>query len=145
MFSTSRAATRSLSNKTHVHVHVPSLYRLQRHYAKVAAAAGTFAAKKNANGNYMVSLIPGDGIGPEISKSVVDIFRAAKIPIEWEEIDVTPTLIDGKTSIPPRAIESVRRNTIALKGPLATPVCFSLRHQTRRHAKSDRLVKGTYR
>lgn len=38
-----------------------------RHYATVKAAAGTFASQKNANGNYTVSMIAGDGIGPEIS------------------------------------------------------------------------------
>lgn len=57
-----------------------------------------------------------------MQKSVVDIFSAAKIPIEWEECDVTPILKDGKTAIPDAAIESIRKNTVALKGPLATPV-----------------------
>ncbi|CEG73759.1 Putative Isocitrate dehydrogenase subunit 2 [Rhizopus microsporus] len=81
-----------------------------------------FTAQKNANGNYVVTLIPGDGIGPEISRSVKEIFAAAKTPIEWEEVDVTPIIKDGKTAIPEDAIASVRRNTVALKGPLATPI-----------------------
>ncbi|KAI8099381.1 isocitrate dehydrogenase, NAD-dependent [Halteromyces radiatus] len=81
-----------------------------------------FNAQKNANGNYLVTLIPGDGIGPEISRSVKDIFAAAKTPIEWEEVDVTPVIKDGKTAIPPEAIASVRKSTVALKGPLATPI-----------------------
>ncbi|KAJ1511210.1 NAD-dependent isocitrate dehydrogenase, partial [Coelomomyces lativittatus] len=68
-----------------------------------------------------VTLIPGDGIGPEISESVKKIFAAAKIPIQWEEVSVTPVMIDGKTTIPPNAIESMKRNKIGLKGPLATP------------------------
>lgn len=67
-------------------------------------------------------MIPGDGIGPEISRSVKEIFAAAKTPIEWEEVDVTPIIKDGKTAIPEDAIASVRRNTVALKGPLATPI-----------------------
>jgi isocitrate dehydrogenase (NAD+) len=67
-------------------------------------------------------MIPGDGIGPEISRSVKEIFAAAKVPIEWEEVDVTPTLKDGKTCIPDDAIASVRKNAVALKGPLATPI-----------------------
>lgn len=57
-----------------------------------------------------------------VQKSVVDIFKAANIPIEWEDCDVTPILKDGKTAIPDRAIESIRKNTVALKGPLATPI-----------------------
>ncbi|OZJ02946.1 Isocitrate dehydrogenase [NAD] subunit 2, mitochondrial [Bifiguratus adelaidae] len=81
-----------------------------------------FSAKKNDKGNYEVTLIPGDGIGPEISRSVKEIFAAAKTPIEWEEVDVTPIIKDGKTAIPDDAIESVRKNTVALKGPLATPI-----------------------
>ncbi|CAO3591582.1 unnamed protein product [Absidia cylindrospora] len=81
-----------------------------------------FSAEKNANGNYLVTLIPGDGIGPEISRSVKDIFAAAKTPIEWEEVDVTPIIKDGKTAIPEFAITSVRKSTVALKGPLATPI-----------------------
>ncbi|KAG1148952.1 hypothetical protein G6F37_006573 [Rhizopus arrhizus] len=81
-----------------------------------------FSAQKNDNGNYLVTLIPGDGIGPEISRSVKEIFAAAKTPIEWEEVDVTPILKDGKTAIPDSAIASVRKSTVALKGPLATPI-----------------------
>ncbi|KAK1921203.1 isocitrate dehydrogenase [Papiliotrema laurentii] len=81
-----------------------------------------FAGKKNANGNYIATLIPGDGIGPEIAESVKTIFRAAKAPIEWEEVDVTPILVNGKTAIPQPAIDSIKKNTVALKGPLATPI-----------------------
>ncbi|KAI9307469.1 isocitrate dehydrogenase, NAD-dependent [Cunninghamella echinulata] len=81
-----------------------------------------FSAQKNERGNYLVTLIPGDGIGPEISRSVKEIFAAAKTPIEWEEVDVTPVIKDGKTAIPPEAIASVRKSTVALKGPLATPI-----------------------
>ncbi|KAI9672404.1 MAG: NAD-dependent isocitrate dehydrogenase [Caeruleum heppii] len=73
-------------------------------------------------GKYTVTLIEGDGIGPEISQSVKDIFAAAKAPIQWEPVDVTPMLKDGKTVIPDKAIDSVRKNYVALKGPLATPV-----------------------
>ncbi|CAO3624791.1 unnamed protein product [Cunninghamella blakesleeana] len=81
-----------------------------------------FSAQKNDRGNYLVTLIPGDGIGPEISRSVKEIFAAAKTPIEWEEVDVTPIIKDGKTAIPQEAIDSVRKSTVALKGPLATPI-----------------------
>ncbi|CAF1171713.1 unnamed protein product [Rotaria sordida] len=70
-----------------------------------------------------VTLIPGDGIGPEISKSVQQIFQAANVTINWEPVDVTPVKSpDGKFRIPLKAIESVTKNRIGLKGPLATPV-----------------------
>ena len=47
---------------------------------------------------------------------------AWKVPIKWESVDVTPQLKDGKTVIPDAAIESVKKNYVALKGPLATPI-----------------------
>jgi isocitrate dehydrogenase (NAD+) len=42
-----------------------------------------------------------------------------KAPVKWEPVDVTPQLVDGKTSILPETIESIKRNKVALKGPLA--------------------------
>jgi len=85
---------------------------------KVAKFKGT----KGNDGKYTVTLIEGDGIGPEISQSVKDIYAAAGVPIKWEPVDVTPILKDGKTVIPDEAIDSVTRNYVALKGPLATPI-----------------------
>lgn len=68
-------------------------------------------------------MIPGDGIGPEISEAVEKIFSTAKVPIEWDRVDVTPVKgPDGRFSIPFKAIESVQKNKIGLKGPLATPI-----------------------
>ncbi|PAV20823.1 mitochondrial NAD-dependent isocitrate dehydrogenase subunit 2 precursor [Pyrrhoderma noxium] len=81
-----------------------------------------FAGQKGNDGKYTVTLIPGDGIGPEISESIKDIYSAAKVPINWEEVSVTPVLKGGKTVIPDTAIASVKKNTVALKGPLATPI-----------------------
>ncbi len=64
-----------------------------------------------------VTLIPGDGIGPEISDAVKRIFQAAEVPVAWEEVDVTPVKgMDGKTQIPAAAIDSVNKNKVGLKG-----------------------------
>ena len=91
--------------------------------------------------------ILGDGIGPEISSSVQKIFEAAGVPISWESVDVTPVKgvrdersvsnintfllfflqADGKFRIPTRAIESVTKNRIGLKGPLATRTTKTIR------------------
>ena len=60
----------------------------------------------------------GDGIGPEISKSVKRIFEANLVPIVWEDVDVTPFLKNGVTTIPDAARESVNKNKVALKGTL---------------------------
>jgi isocitrate dehydrogenase (NAD+) len=67
-------------------------------------------------------LIPGDGIGVEIARSVKQIFSVAKAPIDWEEVDVTPILVKGKSTIPEAAKVSIHKNKIALKGPLETPI-----------------------
>ncbi|CAI2165891.1 18035_t:CDS:2 [Funneliformis geosporum] len=102
---------------------VKSLSIPKRSFASAASPiTEPYSGKKNANGNYTVTLIPGDGIGPEISESVQRIYQAAGVPIEWEPVNVTPVLKKGKTTIPDDALQSVRKNTIALKGPLATPV-----------------------
>jgi len=70
-----------------------------------------------------VTLIPGDGIGPEIAASVQKIFAAAEVPIAWEAVDVTPVRnADGTMGIPQAAIDSVNKNKIGLKSPLMTPV-----------------------
>lgn len=71
-----------------------------------------------------VTLIPGDGIGPEISAAVKNVFTAAKVPIEWEEVNVTPVrdLKTGKMILPAQLHESMKRSKVGLKGPLATPI-----------------------
>ncbi len=97
-----------------------SLQTATRTYASEVAK---FHGKKGSDGKYSVTLIEGDGIGPEIAQSVKDIYSAANVPIKWESVDVTPRLNeDGKTVIPDEAIASVERNLVALKGPLATPI-----------------------
>jgi len=70
-----------------------------------------------------VTLIPGDGIGPEIAASVQRIFAAADAPVDWESVDVTPVKHpDGTMGIPKAAIDSVNKNKVGLKSPLMTPV-----------------------
>ncbi|KAF5666036.1 isocitrate dehydrogenase subunit mitochondrial [Fusarium heterosporum] len=95
---------------------------LNRCYSTSGDRVAKYNGSKDAKGNFQVSLIEGDGIGPEIAQSVKDIFAAAKTPITWEPVDVTPIIKDGKTAIPDAAIDSIKKNKIALKGPLATPV-----------------------
>ena len=70
-----------------------------------------------------VTLIPGDGIGPEIAASVQRIFAAAEAPIAWDPVDVAPVKNpDGTMGIPQAAIDSVNKHKIGLKSPLMTPV-----------------------
>ncbi|KAH8929941.1 hypothetical protein BT69DRAFT_1235424 [Atractiella rhizophila] len=91
-------------------------------HTEQSSPVGDFKGVKSSRGNYFVSLISGDGIGPEISESVQAIYEKAKVPVEWEEVNVAPVIKDGKQTIPDAAIENIRKNTVALKGPLATPI-----------------------
>jgi isocitrate dehydrogenase (NAD+) len=70
-----------------------------------------------------VTLLPGDGIGPEISQAVMDIFAAAKVPIEYEFHNFSLTNIQpGGDLISAEALDSIRTNKVALKGPFTTPI-----------------------
>jgi isocitrate dehydrogenase (NAD+) len=72
---------------------------------------------------HRITLIPGDGIGPEVTDAVVQILAAAKVAIEWERHDAGIIAVEqGRLPLPPELIQSVRRNAIALKGPVTTPV-----------------------
>src|SRR5271168_2353902 len=93
-----------------------------RGYVAEKDKVAKFKGQKGEDGLYTVTMIEGDGIGPEISQSVKEIYSAAKVPIKWESVDVTPRLKDGRTVIPDEAINSVKKNYVALKGPLATPI-----------------------
>jgi len=72
---------------------------------------------------YRVTLIPGDGIGPEVSAAVLRIIDAAGVKIEWERFIVGGHAQDvAGSSLPDAVLDSVRINRVALKGPVATPV-----------------------
>jgi len=72
---------------------------------------------------YTITLIRGDGIGPEIAESVVEIFAAAEVPIQWEEAYAGLACLERYgTPIPEATLESIRRNRVALKGPTTTPI-----------------------
>ncbi|MEM9936223.1 MAG: isocitrate/isopropylmalate family dehydrogenase, partial [Bacteroidota bacterium] len=71
----------------------------------------------------VVTLIPGDGIGPEITEAVLHILDAAGAEIEFEEQQAGLTALrESGDLIPPLLVESIKKNRIALKGPLTTPV-----------------------
>jgi isocitrate dehydrogenase (NAD+) len=70
-----------------------------------------------------VGLLKGDGIGPEISQAVVEILKAAKAPIEWEDVPSGEEAITKFNSPMPQAsVDRVRELKIALKGPTGTPI-----------------------
>jgi isocitrate dehydrogenase (NAD+) len=70
-----------------------------------------------------VTLIPGDGIGPEVSRATVRLLKAAGAKIEWEEMPAKPMVGQRKedTDADPIVV-AIRRNRVGLKGPITTPV-----------------------
>lgn len=72
---------------------------------------------------HVVTLIPGDGIGPEVTGPAQEIIRAAGVEIEWETFIAGAEALerDGKT-VSNALLDSIKRNRAALKGPLTTPV-----------------------
>jgi len=72
---------------------------------------------------YEITLIPGDGIGPEVSTAVTKVIAATGLAINWEVVDAGEKAIKlmGKP-LPENTINSIRKNKVALKGPVTTPV-----------------------
>jgi isocitrate dehydrogenase (NAD+) len=72
---------------------------------------------------HTVTLIPGDGIGPEIAAEAVRCIEATGVRIDWERVDAGADVMERfGTPLPDAVLESVRRNRVALKGPITTPV-----------------------
>ena len=73
--------------------------------------------------SYTVTLIPGDGIGPEVTAAAVRVLTATGIDFEWETENAGASTVGSLgTALPQRVLDSVRRNRLALKGPTETPI-----------------------
>jgi len=72
---------------------------------------------------HRVTLIPGDGIGPELAEATTRVLDATGVGFEWERVEAgEATIASSGTPLPDAVLESVRRNKVALKGPITTPV-----------------------
>jgi isocitrate dehydrogenase (NAD+) len=72
---------------------------------------------------HKITLIPGDGIGPEVTEAVLQILSAAGVAIEWERYNAGILAVEThKTPLPPELLASIRTNKVALKGPVTTPI-----------------------
>jgi len=73
--------------------------------------------------SYSITLIPGDGIGPEVVAAAVRVLTATGLAFEWETEAAGASAIGSEGSaLPARVLDSIRRNKLALKGPTETPV-----------------------
>lgn len=72
---------------------------------------------------HTVTLIPGDGIGPEITTAMCRVVEATGVDIEWEVADAGAKLMDEYgTPLPEYVFDSIKKNKVAIKGPITTPV-----------------------
>jgi isocitrate dehydrogenase (NAD+) len=72
---------------------------------------------------YRVTLIPGDGIGPELAEATRRVLDASGVAFDWEVQDAGEgVMAQYGTPLPEHVLESIRRNKVALKGPITTPV-----------------------
>ncbi|MCD5390712.1 isocitrate/isopropylmalate dehydrogenase family protein [candidate division NPL-UPA2 bacterium] len=73
--------------------------------------------------SHKITLIPGDGVGPEISEVARRCIEATDVKINWEEVRAGAEVFDEhRTPLPDSVLQSIRRNKVALKGPITTPV-----------------------
>jgi len=72
---------------------------------------------------HKVTLIPGDGTGPELVRSAVAVIEASGVKIDWEVVEAGQGVMDKYgTPLPENVLTSIRKNKVALKGPITTPI-----------------------
>jgi isocitrate dehydrogenase (NAD+) len=77
---------------------------------------------------HTITLIPGDGIGPEITEAVCHIFTHTAVPVDWERHDAGVIAFQKYgESLPAQLLDSIHRNKVALKGPVTTPIAEGFR------------------
>lgn len=77
---------------------------------------------------YNVTLIPGDGIGPELTEATKRVLEATGVEFNWDILNAGADVIDEYgTPLPEHVLESIKKNKVALKGPITTPVGFGFR------------------
>ena len=71
---------------------------------------------------YHVTLIPGDGVGPEIAEATRLCIEATGVKIDWDVQECGIEVIEREGKVPERVLESIKRNKVALKAPITTPI-----------------------
>ncbi|MDO9289308.1 MAG: isocitrate/isopropylmalate family dehydrogenase, partial [Thermodesulfovibrionales bacterium] len=72
---------------------------------------------------YTITLIPGDGVGPEISEATRRVIEATGVQIQWDIQNAGEDVYQKEGNpLPERVIESIKKNRVAIKGPVTTPV-----------------------
>ena len=72
---------------------------------------------------YRITLIPGDGTGPEITEATVKVVEATGVDIEWDKENAGADVYEEEgTVLPDRVLDSLKKNRVGIKGPITTPV-----------------------
>ena len=72
---------------------------------------------------HRITLIPGDGIGPEVAEATVRVVEATGVAVEWEHVDAgEKALAETGELLPENVYQSLARTHVGLKGPTATPI-----------------------
>ena len=72
---------------------------------------------------HTITLIPGDGIGPEVTRAVVQVLEAAGLQAKWESFEAGADAVAAHgTTLPEPLLQSIRKTKTALKGPITTPI-----------------------
>lgn len=77
---------------------------------------------------HRITLIPGDGVGPEQTEAALEVIEATGVQIDWEVHEAGMAVMEKfGTPLPETVLESIRRNKVALKGPITTPIGIGFR------------------
>ena len=72
---------------------------------------------------HLVTLLPGDGIGPEVAEATRQVLEATGVPFRWDVQEAGAAVMEREgTPLPERVLDSIRRSRTAMKGPITTPV-----------------------
>src|ERR1041384_5336331 len=78
--------------------------------------------------SHKITMIPGDGVGPELSEATMRVLDACDVGIEWEVLQAGENVMEEHgTPLPEHVLESIRRNKVAIKGPITTPIGKGIR------------------
>ena len=104
------------------HYRINDSYRIKDSY-KIKDGYRSKDSERRDTMSYRVTLIPGDGTGPELAAAARRVLDATGVAIEWEEHQAGAEVMEKEgTPLPPAVLESIRRNKVALKGPSTTPI-----------------------
>lgn len=103
---------------------MPAAFRKSRAYSTNVESASKSEPLAQSKGRYMVTLIPGDGVGPELCHSVKRVFSAAGVPVDWDEIPISDVSYGSRYTLDD-VVQSMKKTGVGLKGALTTPSSIS--------------------